>query len=1413
MSTHEDAPSFLTPFFQNTQETTPTTFPANTDVDQKVSRLQRMIPLMSVSLQDFNQSKIKFMKFLHLFNEELRLTKSSRNLHQDLTFFLLNYSMLLKETNQELYTEHYLKLYPGAMSRLRRSPILKHVIEMHSVCSEQITESTNAEFPSESLFFNETLQSSVFDAVEMIKSTLDRTGPSASHVPLLFDQTTKIARILGFLFQKSDANLRESPACPIQTEKDQEHFSLLHPEMAVMSGWVFLLLQRTGDLKQFHEDFYLDSLKGTSTFTRIFKFMCENRVTRREIGNLVDGVGFIYKGLLRIIKKECHWITDELGDFAWELLEREDMSLNGRKVVADSLKKSFLGLDKDLLFSGEGTMLEMNRKTSLQPSGNKGFKSSIGGANSRQSLGKGKSEGLRQTVKLQGDLSKNLNYLKKDVLFKEIYRIFEVEDEFKIKSKELDAMIRDEPLTEEKLQNEVQDIVKWDIFCRLSTFVGRGALDFNTEEMSLTEVVEIPKINVTGQIPQNNVKVAYIFDRENPANYEQMSWAEFHNGVAVGLQISRRALESLDKQGIRTWIDYQKTEYKRYDHAGLMFGLGLQGLFNCFTIADIYFNLRTCNDSRIISTILGLATSKLPSNRINMSEIILKAFNLHLEFNYSSASEVKISRIVQSAAMISIGLYHKGMSKKSLSETMLFQIEARPFNENNRDRECHSLCAGFALGIINLSRGSNIPSIKEMKLDERLLQYIQGGPVSSAVPGEGPNRGDYQSSNLLDCGSINTQMTAPSALMALALIHLKSGNKSIANRIKVPDTMFDIIQCNPCLSLLKVLTRNLILWGDMQPTRTFVYSQIPEIVRFLLESNQKGISDKFYLNSNFANLDYHNLTLVYYNILAGSCMALALKFAGSGHAQTRDLIIEIIETVLKVEPLTNEFATGRSSKNKLDHYSQLNILSVLALSLTIVCAGYCDLKAFKTLKILRKKVKSSKDFDAVYGFNMAIHMSIGFLFLGNGSSTFGNSDFQILCLLLSTFPVFPSSINDNRFHLQALRHFYVLAIQDNLFHLIDIDTKKPLKLPLELQTLDKTSKMTKQKLISPLFLNSFEDWKSLRLLDDDYHRLVYAFGSDERARANRPRFLFVKKKYPYSVELKNFKDFVLSKLPFKEFNHSALFCANSNFVFSIIRKHQFRIFLSSHLSEYLFKTLLKPLMPGAAQLLSPSASRYVHRLLSNDRRSGDSLIKKQNNFRYLLSMIYSILKKDKSSQLGLCDSYLFNRKFGESTNPTHYPSLPRIFDTQMICAFNGYLSLINNKKPSKMSCLFSEWDEQLETTLLRQKLQLFERRTTSRVLDIFKKYLQNSCQSLINYLLHLPDSTRFEGQMRDLLISLQLNKFRGKRQLLELLKQIRNHRLRNPRDVIFVLAQQRGVQIGQSLLSVVLEVYATIPEE
>ena len=31
----------------------------------------------------------------------------------------------------------------------------------------------------------------------------------------------------------------------------------------------------------------------------------------------------------------------------------------------------------------------------------------------------------------------------------------------------------------------------------------------------------------------------------------------------------------MDRESLRTWIDYQGNQYSRYDHAGLLFGLGL----------------------------------------------------------------------------------------------------------------------------------------------------------------------------------------------------------------------------------------------------------------------------------------------------------------------------------------------------------------------------------------------------------------------------------------------------------------------------------------------------------------------------------------------------------------------------------------------------------------------------------------------------------------------------------------------------------------------------------------------------------------------------------------------------------------------------------------------------------------------
>lgn len=55
-------------------------------------------------------------------------------------------------------------------------------------------------------------------------------------------------------------------------------------------------------------------------------------------------------------------------------------------------------------------------------------------------------------------------------------------------------------------------------------------------------------------------------------------------------------------------------------------------------------------------------------------------------------------------------------------------------------------------------------------------------------------------------------------------------------------------------------------------------------------------------------------------------------------------------------------------------------------------AGSCDTETLKILKSIKYKISSTKGVKGEYGFCMAVHMAIGFLFLGNGAYTFGNNN-------------------------------------------------------------------------------------------------------------------------------------------------------------------------------------------------------------------------------------------------------------------------------------------------------------------------------------------------------------------------------------------------------------------------------------
>jgi anaphase-promoting complex subunit 1 len=116
----------------------------------------------------------------------------------------------------------------------------------------------------------------------------------------------------------------------------------------------------------------------------------------------------------------------------------------------------------------------------------------------------------------------------------------------------------------------------------------------------------------------------------------------------------------------------------------------------------------------------------------------------------------------------------------------------------------------------------------------------------------------------------------------------------------------------------------------------------------------------------------------------------------------------------------------------------------LALAAATVMAGTGDLQVFRRLRSMHGR----DDKETPYGSHLAAHLAIGALFLGGGTFTFGTSNIAIASLLVAFYPIFPSSVQDNKSHLQAFRHFWVLAAEARCLVTKDIDTNQPVPIPI-----------------------------------------------------------------------------------------------------------------------------------------------------------------------------------------------------------------------------------------------------------------------------------------------------------------------------------------------------------------------------
>lgn len=611
-----------------------------------------------------------------------------------------------------------------------------------------------------------------------------------------------------------------------------------------------------------------------------------------------------------------------------------------------------------------------------------------------------------------------------------------------------------------------QEMVKIIAMRTLSTSLGRGLMFYCARLPLLTEKFPIHGFTLSCVMRPTNTTVTA--DR-NVYTEEKVSWAFFHAGVEAGLSISRNA------KGVDTsWILFNKPQELKNRHAGFLLGLGLNGHLKAIAKWVAFKYLTPKHTMTSIGLLLGLSASYIGT----MDTLITRLLSVHVtRMLPPGAAELGLSPLTQTSGIMGIGLLYCNTQHRRMSEIMLSEMENIDFGDNSspldslRD-EGYRLAAGFALGYINLGRGKDLKGLHDMQIVQRLLALAVGTRKVDIV-------------HILD-------KTTAAATIAVALIFMKTEDAALARKIDIPDTVHQFDYVRPDIFLLRTVARHLIMWDEIRATTSWIKQQLPAVHRAKLRLTLIRM-----LNSE---------DMPFFNVLAGLCLSIGLRYAGSGSFEVRNLLCHYLDQFMRVCALPTLNYDG-----KLARITVRNCQDVVALAAACVMAGTGDLLIFRRLRSLHGRV----DADTPYGSHLAAHMAIGVLFLGGGTHTFGTSNIATASLLCAFYPLFPNTVLDNKSHLQAFRHFWVLAAEPRCFVARDADSHRPISLTI-LVTLRTGEEVS---LTAPCLLPELETVVKIQTNDSEYWGVTLDLsGNPAHLRAfKRHQSIYVRRRAAYDA--------------------------------------------------------------------------------------------------------------------------------------------------------------------------------------------------------------------------------------------------------------------------------------------------------
>jgi anaphase-promoting complex subunit 1 len=598
--------------------------------------------------------------------------------------------------------------------------------------------------------------------------------------------------------------------------------------------------------------------------------------------------------------------------------------------------------------------------------------------------------------------------------------------------------------------------------------VGRGALTFSSSQPLPTEAMPVPPLMLIAKVPPADAVIKLDLATVG-ATSDVYTWPEFHNGTAAALRLSPEQTHIS-----RFWIvNHRRPELSNDRWGGFLLGLGLQGHLSVLSRTS-YVKILGKNEA-YPSVACGLMLGACASGRGTMNTNLQNLLAPNVSSLSVETRDAK-SSVVQNACLVAIGLLYEGTYNRLIIDKLVDWITVDGSLCTLGDREASAVSAALGLGYA--CAGSAVhrnSTLLKSRIRDRLSPFVcigERSSLSASAPAIVlPTR--YSGRN-----GAGMSVVSPAACLALGLCFWNTADSTVIDCLRLPSEKSRMDFIRPDIALLRVMACALVEWSNVSPTSEWVMSMVPP---FLLQF-VSGVSRDCPLGE-FSPIHEKHLRSLFINACVGACLAIGIRYAGSANSHAQEFLL------LSLQQICSRRTKLEARPSKATLYLYETGISVMCLSLAMVMAGTGDSRCLGLFSAVRSRV----DADVSYGDHMARNMAIGWLFAGGARVSFSTNLSAVVSLVAACFPVFPRNPTDNRYHLQALRHLYVLAFEHRCLETREVGEDIACCVPVQITVRQPDGSDSIQLGCTPILMPPWASVVKIQLASDRYWCEVVLF--------------------------------------------------------------------------------------------------------------------------------------------------------------------------------------------------------------------------------------------------------------------------------------------------------------------------------